>query len=106
MLAALGEAVWSEHVVGLVECVIDCTVVCALDDGMVVCPLDDGMVVCARDDGTLMCALDDDTVMLVLDDGTVMSALHEALFLLSILKVDFVDMLGTLEVSAAAGDMI
>jgi len=60
VLAALGEAVWSELVVGLVECAIDGTVVCALDD---------------------------------------------ALFLF-FLEVDFVDMLGTVEVSAVAGDMI
>jgi hypothetical protein len=69
VLAALGEAVWSELVVGLVECAIDGTVVCALDDGTVVCALDD------------------------------------ALFLF-FLEVDFVDMLGTVEVSAVAGDMI
>jgi hypothetical protein len=60
VLAALGEAVWSELVVGLVECAIDGMVVCALDD---------------------------------------------ALFLF-FLEVDFVDMLGTVEVSAVAGDMI
>jgi len=78
VLAALGEAVWSELVVGLVECAIDGTVVCALDDGTVVC---------------------------VLHDGTVMCALDEA-HLLFFLKVDFVDMLGTVEVSAVAGDMI
>ena len=69
MLAALGEAVWSELVVGLVECAIDGTVVCALDHGTVVC------------------------------------ALHDALFLF-FLEVDFVDMLGTVEVSAVEGDMI
>ena len=87
MLAALGEAVWSELVVGLLECAIDGTVVCELDDGTVVCALDDGTVVCALDDGTVMCALDD------------------ALFLF-FLEVDFVDMLGTVKVSAVAGDMI
>jgi len=78
VLAALGEAVWSELVVGLVECAIDGTVVCALDDGTVGCALDDGTVVCAPDDG---------------------------LFLF-FPEVDFVDMLGTVEVSAVAGDMI
>jgi hypothetical protein len=61
--------VWSELVVGLVECAIDGTVVCALIDG------------------TVMCALDD------------------ALFLF-FLEVDFVDMLGTVDVSAVEGDMI
>jgi len=61
VLAALGEAVWSELVVGSVECAIDGTVICALDD---------------------------------------------AHFLFSFLGVDFVDMLGTVEVSAVAGDMI
>ena len=71
MLAALGEAVWSELVVvDSVECAIDGTVICALDDGTVVCALDDG------------------------------------LFLFFFLEVDFVDMLGTIEVSAVAGDMI
>jgi len=78
VLAALGEVVWSELVVGLVECAIDGTVVCALDDGT---------VGCALDDGTVMCALDD------------------ALFLF-FLELDFVDMLGTVQVSAVAGDMI
>ena len=78
MLAALGEAVWSALVVGLVECAIDSTVLCALDDVT---------VVCALDDGTVMCALDDALVLFFL-------------------KVDFVDMLGTVEVSAVAGDMI
>jgi len=55
--------VWSELVVGLVECAID------------------GMVICM---------------------------LHDALsrFLLLLLEVDFVDALGTAEVSADAGDMI
>jgi hypothetical protein len=71
VLAALGEAVWSELVVvDSVECAIDGTVICALDDG------------------TVVCALDDD------------------LFLFFFLEVDFVDMLGTIEVSAVAGDMI
>jgi hypothetical protein len=71
VLAALGEAVWSELVVvDSVECAIDGTVICALDDGTVVCALDDG------------------------------------LFLFFFLEVDFVDMLGTIEVSAVAGDMI
>ena len=71
MLAALGEAVWSELVVvDSVECAIDGTVVCTLDDGMVICALDD------------------------------------ALSLFLVLEVDFVDTLGTAEVSAVAGDMI
>jgi len=63
VLAALGEVVWSGLGVGLVECAIDGTVVCALDD---------------------------------------------ALFLIFVLllQVDFVDMLGTVEVSAVVGDMI
>jgi hypothetical protein len=62
VLAALGEAVWSELVVvDSVECAIDGTVVCALDDG---------------------------------------------LFLFFFLEADCVDMLGTIEVSAVAGDMI
>jgi hypothetical protein len=62
VLAALGEAVWSELVVvDSVECAIDGTVICVLDDG---------------------------------------------LFLFFFLEVDFVDMLGTIEVSAVAGDMI
>jgi len=87
VLTALGEVVWSELVVGLVECAIDDTVVCALNDGTVVCALDDGMVVCALDDGTVMCVLND------------------ALFLF-FLEVDFVDMLGTVKVSAVVGDMI
>jgi len=98
VLAALGEAVWSELVVvDLVECAIDGTVICTLDDGTVVCALDDGTVVCAPDDGTVVCALDDGAVMCVLDDG---------LFLFFFLEVDFVDMLGTIEMSAVAGDMI
>jgi hypothetical protein len=71
-----------------VECAIDGTVICALDDGMVVCALDDGTVMCALNDGTVLCALDD------------------GLFLIFFLEVDFVDMVGTIEVSAVAGDMI
>jgi hypothetical protein len=90
VLAALGEAVWSELVVGSVECAIDGTVVCTLDDGTVVCTLDDGTVICALADGSVVCALD--------------GALFLFFFLL--LEVDFVDMLGTVEVSAVAGDMI
>jgi hypothetical protein len=34
VLAALGEAVWSELVVVSVECTINGTVVCALDDAL------------------------------------------------------------------------
>jgi len=91
VLAALGEAVWSELVVvNSVECAIDGTVICALDDGPVVCALDDGMVICALDDGTVVCALNDALI----------------LFFFLLLVVDFVDMLGTVEVSAVAGDMI
>jgi len=98
VLAALGEAVWSELVVvDSVECAIDGTVKCALDDGTVVFALNDGTVMCALDDGMVVCALDHGTVMCALDDG---------LFLLFFLEVDFVDMLGTIEVSAVAGDMI
>jgi len=50
----------------------------------------DGMVVCALDDGTVICTLDD--------------ALFLFFFLL--IEVELVDMLGTVEVSAVAGDMI
>jgi len=50
----------------------------------------DSMVVCALDNGRVICALD--------------GALFLFFFLL--LEVDFVDMLGTVEVSAVAGDMI
>ena len=63
------------------ECAIDGTVICALDDGPVICALDDGTVVCALD-GALF------------------------LFFFLLLKVDFVEMIGTVEVSAVAGDMI
>jgi hypothetical protein len=87
VLAALGEMVGTELVVGMVECGIDGTVVYALDDGMV------------------MCAVEDGTVMYVLDDGTVICVHDDALFLL-FLKVDFVDMFCTGEVSAVVGDMI
>jgi hypothetical protein len=99
VLAALAEAVWSGLVVGSVECAIDGTVVCTLDDGTVICALDDGTVICALADGTVICAL---------DDGSVVCALDGALFLFFflLLEVDFVDMLGTVEVSAVAGDMI
>jgi len=34
VLAALGEAVWGKLVVGSVECAIDGTVICALDDAL------------------------------------------------------------------------
>jgi len=118
MLAALGEGVWSELVVvDSVECAIDGTVRCRLDDGTVVCGLDDGMVVCTLSDGAVVCTLDDFTVVCSLKDGTavcaldygtVVCALDDALvfFLFLLLDVDFVDMLGTVEVSAVAGDMI
>ena len=39
-------------------------------------------------------------------DGMVICALDDGLFLFFFLEVDFVDMLGTIEVSAVAGDMI
>jgi len=82
MLAALGEAVWSELVVvGSVECAIVSTVICALDDGTVVYTLYDGTVLCALDDAVF-------------------------LFFIPLVNVDFIDMLGTVEVSAVAGDMI
>jgi hypothetical protein len=88
VLAALGEVVWSGLVVSLVECTIDGTVLAALGQavwrGLVV-----GLVECAID-GTVVCAHDD--------------ALF--LFFFPLLEVDFVDMLGTVEVSAVAGDMI
>jgi hypothetical protein len=115
VLAASGEAVWSELVVGSVECMIDSTVVCAHDDGPVVCALaegtvvcavDDGIVVCALDAGTGMCALNDGTVICALDDGTMICAHNDALCLFFFLKVDFVVILRTAEVSAVAGDMI
>jgi len=57
--------------------------------GSVECAID-GMVVCALDDGTVICALDD--------------ALFRFFFLLR--QVDFVGMLGTVEVSAVVGDMM
>jgi hypothetical protein len=78
VLAPLGEAVWSELVVDLVKCGINGTVVCAHDDGTVICVLNDGMVRCVLDD---------------------------ALCLLFFLNVEFIDMVGTVEVSAVAGDM-
>jgi hypothetical protein len=80
VLAALGEAVWSGLVVDSVECVIN---------GMVVCALNDGTVVCVLTDGTVICALND----------------AHFLFLFLLLEVDFIDMLGTVEVSAVGGDM-
>jgi hypothetical protein len=39
VLAELGEAVWGEHVVGSVECAIEGTVQCALDDALSLCLL-------------------------------------------------------------------
>jgi len=106
--AALGEAMWSGVVVGSVECTIDGTVVCALDNDTVVCALGDSMVICALHDGTVICAIDDGTVICAMDDGTVICALDDALFLFFFLlyEVDFVKVLGTVEVSAVAGDMI
>jgi hypothetical protein len=81
VLAALGEAVSSMLKIGSVECKTD------------------GMVVCAVNDSTAICAL---------NDGTVICALNDALFLFfcRLLVVDFVGMLGTVNVSAVAGDMI
>jgi translation initiation factor IF-1 len=115
VLAALGEAVWSELGVGSVKCTIDGTVVCALNygtvgcalnDGTVVCALNDGMVIIMLDDGTVACAHDDGTVVCALQDGSVTCALDNALFLIIFLQVDIADMLCTVEVSAVAGDMI
>jgi len=60
------------------------TVICALNHGTVVCALDNGILICALDDGTVVCALDDALI----------------LFFFLLLVVDFVDMLGTVEVSA------
>ena len=57
--------------------------------GSVECAID-GMVVCAHDDGTVIFAFDD--------------ALFLSFFVL--LEVDFVGMLGTVEVGAVAGDMM
>jgi len=56
--------------------------------------------------GTDVCALDDGMVY-ALDDGTVVGALDHALFLFFflLLEVDFVGMLGTVEVSSVVGDM-
>jgi len=45
-------------------------------------------------------------VVCALDDGMVMCAHNDGLFLFFFLEVDLVDMLGTIEVSAVAGDMI
>jgi hypothetical protein len=91
VLAALAEAVWSELVVvDLVECTIDCMVICAVDT----CK-----VVCARDARTVVC---------VLDDGSVVCAHHDPLFLFFflLLEVDFIVIHGTDDVSAVEGDMI
>jgi len=71
--------VWSGIVVSPVECAID------------------GMVVCALNGSTVGCAL---------DDVTLIFELNHSLFLVFFLEVDFVDMLGTVQVSAVAGDMI
>jgi hypothetical protein len=99
VLAALAEAVWSGLVVGSGECAIDGTVVCTLHDGTVISALDDGMVICALDDGTVICALNDGTVVCGLDET-------RCLFFFLLLEVDFIDMVGTVKVSAVAGDMI
>jgi hypothetical protein len=71
----------------------------ALDDGAVICALDDSMVVCALDDAMTVCALDTGMVVCALDDSLF-------LFFFRLLAVDFVDMRGTVEVSAVAGDKI
>jgi hypothetical protein len=86
--AALGEVVWSGLVVGLVECASDGTVLAALGEAVW-----SGLAV-----GFVECTI----------DGTVVCALNDAPFLFSflLLEVDFVDMLGTVEVSAVAGDMM
>ena len=81
MLAANKEAVCSGLVLGSVECAMDGMVVCALDDGTVIFALDDGIVVCALDHALV-------------------------LFFFLLLEVDFVDMFGTVEVSAVAGDTV
>jgi len=39
-------------------------------------------------------------------DGTVVCMLNDGLFLFFLLQVDFIDMLGTVEVSAVARDVI
>jgi len=56
--------------------------------------------------GSVECAIDG--MVRALDDRTVVCALDDALFLFFflLLEVAFVDMLGTVEVSAVAGDMI
>jgi len=90
VLAANKEAVCSGLVLGSVECAMDGMVVCALDDGTVICALDDGTVIFALDDGIVVCALDHALV----------------LFFFLLLEVDFVDMFGTVEVSAVAGDTV
>jgi hypothetical protein len=57
--------------------------------------------------GSVECAIDG-MVLCALNDGIVRCALDNALFLLFflLLEVDFVDMLGIVEVSADAGDMM
>jgi len=99
VLAALGEAVWRGLVVGSVEPTIDRSVVCAVDDGVLECALNDGTVICALNHGTVICALDHGMVVYELDDALF-------LFFFLLLDVDFVDMLGTLEVSAVAGHIM
>jgi hypothetical protein len=88
VLAAVGEAVWSGLVVCLVECAIDGTVLAALGEAVW-----SGLVV-----GSVECAI----------DGTVVCVLDDALFLFFflLLEVDFIDMLGTVEVSAVVGNMV
>jgi len=78
VLAALGVVVWSRLIVCSVECAIDSKVRCALNDGMVYRALDNGMVVCVLNDALL-------------------------LHIMRLLELDFVDMLGTVEVSAVGG---
>jgi len=91
--------VCSGLVVGSVERAIDGSVVCALDDGVVECALNDGTVICALNHGTVICALDHGMVVCALDDALF-------LFFFLLLEVDFVDMLGTVEVTAVARDIM
>jgi len=80
---------------------VDCTI-----DGTVVSTLDDCIVVCVLGDDTVMCALDDSMVICALDDRTAKWVLEDTLFLCFLLEVDFVDMFGTVEVSAVVGDLL
>jgi hypothetical protein len=81
-----------------VEYAIDGTVVNGIDVGTVTCVLDNGTVICALDEVMVACTLNNCMGVCVLDD-----ALFLLIFLL--LEVDSVNRLGTVQVSAAAGDM-